>query len=82
MDARGRLVRDDNYRSWWPETPGIREAGFDAPVFSTGDAGRGASLIVWAIAEGRACAAEVDRVLMGETALPNPVAPSDAPLSV
>ena len=82
VDERGRLVRDDNYRSWWPETPGIREAGFDAPVFSTGDAGRGASLIVWAIAEGRACAAEVDRVLMGETALPNPVAPSDAPLSV
>ncbi len=82
VDGRGRLILDDNYRSWWPETAGLRQSGFDAPVFSTGDAGRGASLIVWAIAEGRACAAAVDSALMGETALPNPVAPSDAPLSV
>src|SRR5699024_4656529 len=38
-------------------------------VFVAGDMGRGQSLIVWAIAEGRAAAASVDRYLMGETAL-------------
>jgi glutamate synthase (NADPH) small chain len=39
-------------------------------VFAAGDARRGQSLIVWAIAEGRQCAREVDRYLMGETQLP------------
>jgi len=39
-------------------------------VFGCGDATRGASLIVWAIAEGRAAAAAVDRYLVGETLLP------------
>ena len=39
-------------------------------VFVAGDMGRGQSLIVWAIAEGRSAAAEVDRYLMGDTALP------------
>ncbi len=39
-------------------------------VFAAGDARRGQSLIVWAIAEGRQCAREVDRFLMGETQLP------------
>ncbi|MEM9566557.1 MAG: hypothetical protein AAGA93_28310, partial [Actinomycetota bacterium] len=43
--------------------------------------GRGQSLIVWAIAEGRACAASVDADLMGETLLPSPVKPTDRPLS-
>jgi glutamate synthase (NADPH/NADH) small chain len=42
--------------------------------------GRGQSLIVWAIAEGRACAAAVDKALMGETLLPSPVKPTDRPL--
>lgn len=46
-------------------------------VFVAGDMGRGQSLIVWAIAEGRAAAAAVDRYLMGETALPAPVRPTD-----
>ncbi|MDN5581801.1 MULTISPECIES: glutamate synthase subunit beta [unclassified Corynebacterium] len=82
VDGRGRLKRDDNYRTWWAESSAVRDTGFDAPVFATGDAGRGASLIVWAISEGRACAAAVDRALMGESALPRPVAPSDMPLSV
>ena len=45
-------------------------------VFVAGDMGRGQSLIVWAIAEGRACAAGVDRYLMGETHLPSPVLPT------
>jgi glutamate synthase (NADPH/NADH) small chain len=41
-----------------------------AGVFAAGDARRGQSLIVWAIAEGRQCAREMDRFLMGETQLP------------
>jgi glutamate synthase (NADPH/NADH) small chain len=42
-------------------------------VFVAGDAGRGQSLIVWAIAEGRAAASAVDRYLEGETELPSPI---------
>ncbi len=42
--------------------------------------GRGQSLIVWAIAEGRSCAAAVDEYLMGETLLPSPLTPDAAPL--
>jgi glutamate synthase (NADPH) small chain len=59
---RGTLRRD---REWSTDRPG---------VFVCGDAGRGQSLIVWAIAEGRSCAASVDRWLSGSTALPAPVA--------
>jgi glutamate synthase (NADPH) small chain len=60
-----------------------RGADFDSSVpgvFVAGDMGRGQSLIVWAIAEGRAAAAGVDRYLMGATALPAPVKPTTAPL--
>ena len=49
----------------------------ESGVFVAGDAGRGQSLIVWAIAEGRAAAASVDRYLEGETELPSPVRPTD-----
>ncbi len=49
-------------------------------VFACGDTGRGQSLIVWAIAEGRSCAAAVDAHLMGHTLLPSPVQPTDRPL--
>jgi len=49
-------------------------------VYVCGDAGRGQSLIVWAIAEGRACAAAVDEALMGTTDLPSPIRPTDRPL--
>jgi glutamate synthase (NADPH/NADH) small chain len=70
-DARGNFVRDN---SW--STP---EEG----VFVAGDAGRGQSLIVWAIAEGRAAAAAVDEYLNGgSTNLPSPVRPTDRPLTV
>jgi glutamate synthase (NADPH/NADH) small chain len=48
-------------------------------VFACGDIGRGQSLIVWAIAEGRAAAAAVDRYLMGDTDLPAPITPTTAP---
>jgi glutamate synthase (NADPH/NADH) small chain len=50
-------------------------------VFVCGDMGRGQSLIVWAIAEGRSCAAAVDEWLMGATALPAPIAPDTRPLT-
>ncbi|MYM19196.1 glutamate synthase small subunit [Brevibacterium sp. 5221] len=50
-------------------------------VFAAGDAGRGQSLIVWAIAEGRAAAAAVDAHLTGQTLLPSPVRPSDVALA-
>ncbi|MBZ8177433.1 glutamate synthase small subunit [Corynebacterium sp. 3HC-13] len=76
FDERGRMMRDDHYRaSISPRFP-----GFDTPVYVAGDNGRGQSLIVWAIAEGRACAAAVDADLMGETALPANLSPSSQPL--
>jgi glutamate synthase (NADPH/NADH) small chain len=68
LDERGNLKRNDTYMS---NVPG---------VFVAGDMGRGQSLIVWAIAEGRACAAGVDAYLMGETTLPAPILPSARPL--
>ena len=51
-------------------------------VFVAGDAGRGASLVVWAIAEGRAVAAEVDTYLTGSTVLPAPVRATDRPFAI
>ena len=62
-----------------------RDASFATPlegVFAAGDCGRGQSLIVWAIAEGRAAAAAVDRYLTGSTTLPAPIRPTDRPLTV
>ncbi|HWN32286.1 MAG TPA: glutamate synthase, partial [Pseudonocardia sp.] len=50
-------------------------------VFVAGDMGRGQSLIVWAIAEGRAAAAGLDRHLTGRNVLPAPIAPTDRPLA-
>ncbi|HSR23756.1 MAG TPA: glutamate synthase subunit beta [Candidatus Eisenbacteria bacterium] len=70
LDARGNVARDATYMS---SVPG---------VFVAGDAGRGQSLIVWAIAEGRACAAAVDAWLEGETTLPAPIPPTARPLAV
>jgi glutamate synthase (NADPH/NADH) small chain len=68
-DDRGNVARDDHYKT-----------SADG-VFVAGDMGRGQSLIVWAIAEGRACAAGVDAFLMGETHLPYPIAPTARPLA-
>jgi glutamate synthase (NADPH/NADH) small chain len=67
---RGNVVRDDRFET---DEPG---------VFVAGDAGRGQSLIVWAIAEGRSVAARVDEYLLGETVLPAPVAPTDIAIHV
>jgi glutamate synthase (NADPH) small chain len=70
FDGRGNVERDEDY------------ATSEAGVFVAGDAGRGQSLIVWAIAEGRAAASAVDRYLEGETRLPFPVRPTDRALTV
>ena len=68
LDPRGNVARDGSYAT---NVPG---------VFVAGDAGRGQSLIVWAIAEGRSCAAAVDAHLAGSTALPSPIPPTARPL--
>ena len=69
-DIRGNIVRDSN---WSSNVEG---------VFVAGDAGRGQSLIVWAIAEGRSAAAAIDVFLEGTSELPAPVKPTDQPISV
>jgi glutamate synthase (NADPH/NADH) small chain len=70
LDERGNIVRDGAY------------ATTVDGVFVAGDAGRGQSLIVWAIAEGRAAAAAVDTFLTGATTLPAPIPPTERPVSV
>ena len=70
LDERGNIKRDSSYET---TVPG---------VFVAGDAGRGQSLIVWAIAEGRAAAAGVDKHLRGSTTLPAPIPPTERPLVV
>ncbi len=70
FDPGGTVARDEDFATGRPG------------VFVAGDAGRGQSLIVWAIAEGRSAAAAADRYLMGTTGLPTAVAPSDHPLTV
>ena len=70
MDARGNIARDSNWATNLED------------VFVCGDAGRGQSLIVWAIAEGRATAAAVDAFLTGSTSLPAPVKPTDKALAL
>jgi glutamate synthase (NADPH/NADH) small chain len=70
LDERGNVARDHDYMS-----------SVDG-VFVAGDAGRGQSLIVWAIAEGRAAAAAVDTYLTGATTLPSPIPPTERPLVV
>jgi glutamate synthase (NADPH) small chain len=70
VNERGVVVRDDTY------------ASTVEGVFVAGDAGRGQSLIVWAIAEGRACAAAVDQWLGRSSNLPAPIRSSARPLAV
>ena len=69
LDARGTIARDKDFAT---NVPG---------VYVAGDAARGASLIVWAIAEGRAVAAAVDRHLTGHARLPAPIGPYDRPMT-
>jgi glutamate synthase (NADPH/NADH) small chain len=70
LESNSTFARADDFST---EVPGL---------FVAGDAGRGQSLIVWAIAEGRAAAATIDRYLEGTTDLPSPVRASDQPISV
>ncbi len=70
LDPRGNVARDENYAT---SVPG---------VFVAGDAGRGQSLIVWAIAEGRSCANGVDAYLQGSSRLPKPILPTERPMMV
>jgi glutamate synthase (NADPH/NADH) small chain len=64
LDARGNVARTD---AWATNVPG---------VFVAGDMGRGQSLIVWAIAEGRSAAWAVDSFLSGSSSLPSPILPT------
>ncbi|MEV7099373.1 glutamate synthase subunit beta [Amycolatopsis sp. NPDC051045] len=68
LDARGNVARDKAFKTSLDN------------VFVAGDMGRGQSLIVWAIAEGRSAAAGVDAYLTGRGFLPAPIAPTDRPL--
>ncbi|MEY2433718.1 MAG: glutamate synthase small chain [Acidimicrobiaceae bacterium] len=68
INERGNVARDQQFST-------NRDG-----VYVCGDMGRGQSLIVWAIAEGRACASAVDEWLMGSTALPAPITPDARPL--
>ncbi|NUT47354.1 MAG: glutamate synthase subunit beta [Saccharothrix sp.] len=68
LDARGNVARDESFAT-----------SVDG-VFVAGDMGRGQSLIVWAIAEGRSAAAGVDAYLTGRAVLPRPIEPTDRPL--
>jgi glutamate synthase (NADPH) small chain len=70
IDGRGNIARGSKFMS------------SVAGVFVAGDAGRGQSLIVWAIAEGRSAAAAVDEWLSGSTELPAPIEPTRRPLTV
>jgi glutamate synthase (NADPH) small chain len=69
FDARGNVARDAVFMT---SVPG---------VFVAGDMGRGQSLIVWAIAEGRSAAAGVDHYLTGRDVLPVSIAPTERPLA-
>ena len=68
FDKRGNIARDSAFAT---SVPGI---------FVAGDAGRGQSLIVWAIAEGRSAAAAVDAYLCGDTSLPAAISPATMPM--
>ena len=70
FDDRGNIKRNAHFQT-----------SIDG-VFVAGDAGRGQSLIVWAIAEGRSAAAAVDTYLVGETQLPAPITPTERSLMV
>lgn len=70
MDPRGTIARAPDFSTGVPG------------VYAAGDAARGASLVVWAIAEGRAVAAAVDHHLTGSTRLHTPIGPYDRPLTV
>ena len=68
LTERGDVARNENWATNVPR------------VYVCGDMGRGQSLIVWAISEGRSCAAAVDEALTGSTSLPSVISPTSTPL--
>ena len=70
LDQRGNIARNADFET--------SQEG----VFVCGDAGRGQSLVVWAISEGRSCAAAVDKFLMGATELPSPITSTARPMAL
>ena len=70
LDDKGNIIRDHEYST------------ASEGVFVCGDAGRGQSLIVWAIAEGRSAASAIDKYLTGNTQLPYPIEPTARPMMV
>ncbi|MFT8593308.1 MAG: glutamate synthase subunit beta [Bifidobacterium sp.] len=68
LDKRGNVARDNDF------------ATSQEGMFVCGDAGRGQSLVVWAISEGRSCAAAVDKFLTGNTELPAPITATQRPM--
>lgn len=70
QDERSNIARNESFAT--------NQEG----IFVCGDAGRGQSLIVWAIAEGRSCAKYVDEFLMGKSQLPAPIGAFDRPLNL
>ncbi|MFJ8853720.1 glutamate synthase subunit beta [Streptomyces sp. NPDC102437] len=81
LDSRGNFARNASFRAETAEPSGRAARPGTDGIFIAGDAGRGQSLVVWAIAEGRSAAAATDRYLTGSTALPAPIAPHDRPLA-
>jgi glutamate synthase (NADPH/NADH) small chain len=69
LDGRGNVAVDSKFMT-----------NVDG-VFACGDAARGQSLVVWAVAEGRSAAAAVDAYLMGSTDLPAPLCPGEVALA-
>lgn len=68
LDKRGNVARNNDF------------ATSQDGMFVCGDAGRGQSLVVWAISEGRSCAAAVDKYLTGNTELPAPITATQRPM--
>lgn len=80
LDDRGNFARNAAFAAETAKSAERTARTGTVGMFIAGDAGRGQSLVVWAIAEGRSAAAATDRYLSGSTVLPAPIAPQDRPL--
>ncbi|MFE7515290.1 glutamate synthase subunit beta [Streptomyces sp. NPDC057540] len=80
VGADGTFARTPDFVALPPSSASRPTEAAPTGVFVAGDAGRGPSLVVWAIAEGRAAAAATDRYLRGATELPAPIRSTDRPL--
>lgn len=80
LDLRQNFARDADFAAETAQQAGQTVRTATEGIFIAGDAGRGQSLVVWAIAEGRSAAAATDRYLTGTTTLPSPIVATDRPL--